>query len=483
MKDEELLAMADAMPQPDFSRRRRTMEHFRYDEIQEKYWDITTGELLGPKSVDGAISKDDWPTTVTEKGKVQRFKPSVAINDVDTGLTVETSTWWPGGGQFLLNQMVNDRGLIPLRGAVTYNRYIPPNHDDLRFDRNPDPWLEHVKFIYPDPVEHEHFFDYCAHMVQRPQQKTNHGIVITGAQGIGKDTMLAPIRKAVGEHNVCEIEPDEISSPYSHYVKSVMLVVNEVRPHDEDHKASNFYNQLKPLLAAPPEVLQLSMKYQNPVYVRNVVRTFLTTNDPLTMYIPEEDRRLFVMNSPIPDPKRNPVFSASYFTKLWRYLEEGGCDAVINWLRNRDVSEFKYGEPPPTTAGKQEIINSAQHIRRTPIDELMERYCEWFGNKPQVIFARDLYAFVDASEFFDDADTIRKAIKARNVHFKMAEHGYAMERNPNASEWVNGKFRSRTVYVLKEMSKEERYKTITAALQKRPLEFRTMNEKNGNYDF
>ena len=449
MTDEELLRIAQEH-ESSFVRRRRSLMDFRYDEQQEKYWDLTTGILLGARSVDGAIHKEEWPTA----GKKQ-IRPSVAINDIDSGLTVEGSTWWPGMPQFIENHVVTERGAMRVAGASTYNSYCAPPSPQ-RLDGTPQPWLDHVRRLYPDPVEHEHFFDFCAHAIQRPDEKINHGIVMSGAQGIGKDTALLPVRRGVGEWNAAEIAPDAITSPYNGYVQSVLLIINEVRPHDHEHKASNFYNMLKPILASPPDMLPMTLKYANTIYVRNLSHVILTTNDPLTMYIPPEDRRLFVMNS---NAERD--LDAQYFEALYSWFDSGGIDEVIGWLASRDISAFLASATPALTSGKEMIIESAHSVRRSSVDELIEMYVEKHNN-PHVIFQRDLSSFAVAEQF-DDATKIR----GNTIHYKMSEHGYDLMRNPTATEWRAGSFRSRLAFCSKKIPPPQRMAAVELELEKR----------------
>lgn len=471
MRDDELEQLAEES-EGEFTRRTRVMEDFRYDEQQERYWDTTTGNLLGAKSVDGAIHPDDWPMRPDGRnGELRPFAPSRAINSVDTGLTVEGSTWWPGMPRFIENIVVTERGAMRLKGAVCYNSYIAPDRSGLRTDRDPQPWIDHVKRLYPDPKEHEHFFDFAAHMLQKPDEKVNHGLVMAGAQGIGKDTALLPIRRGVGEWNAAEVGPDAIHEQYNGYVRAVLLVINEVRPHDEDHKASNFYNILKPMLASPPDMLPMTIKYANTIYVRNLCHVVLTTNDPLTMYIPPEDRRLFVMTSALEDPRSAKVFPDNYFDDLYGFLEDGGSDAVVNWLLNRTIFEFNSAAPPPMTHGKKSIIESAHQVRRTLIDELFEFYSDtlYGGERPEVIFQKDLLQFVSEQNYFDDAQKVINQLNAKNFHFKMAERGYDMLRNPDASEWKNGKYRTRMAFCRKDVPRDQQLDRIRDELSRRPL--------------
>ncbi len=56
-----------------------------------------------------------------------------------------------------------------------------------------------VRKIYPD--EADHIIGFFAHRVQRPQRRSTTGSSSAGAPGIGKDTLLEPVRRAVGPWN------------------------------------------------------------------------------------------------------------------------------------------------------------------------------------------------------------------------------------------------------------------------------------------
>ena len=54
---------------------------------------------------------------------------------------------------------------------------------------------------------HAHIIYFLAHRVQRPEEKINHALVLGGKQGIGKDTLLEPVKRAVGAWNWEEVSP------------------------------------------------------------------------------------------------------------------------------------------------------------------------------------------------------------------------------------------------------------------------------------
>lgn len=478
MTDDELLAAAEAADEEaarGFQRRRAAMGDYRYDKAQTKYWDIKAMELYSAEAVDASVQMEDWPTrTVPARGGGQRvvpIKPSNEIARIENGLMVDGSTWWPGKPMFIQDQLVGARGEVYLEGALTINIYSAPDHSRLKHTKTADKWVQHVKTLFPDEIEHEHFFDYAAHMLQKPQDKVNHGVVISGQQGIGKDTALLPLRRGVGLWNTAEIGPDNIEDRFNGYLKSVMLVVNEVRPHNEEHRASAFYNRLKPLLAAPPELLPMEMKQAHLIYVRNVLRVFLTTNDQLTLHCPPEDRRLFIMHSCLPQRWHRP----DYFEDMFRYFEEGGADAAVHWLLLRDISNFKPGDTPPMTVGKEQVIASSQQVRRDIISDAFDAFVGE-NEPPDVFFPVDLILTEgDGAPTFDDKGKLVAALKARNLHFRAMELGYVLMKNPEGPEWkatktVDGKrveFRSRVAFIKKTLPTKVHWDLVLETLQDR----------------
>jgi hypothetical protein len=62
--------------------------------------------------------------------------------------------------------------------------------------------------VYPQSADH--IIRWLASKVQRPQIKLNHALVLGGDQGIGKDTILGPIKAAIGPWNFSEVSPTQM---------------------------------------------------------------------------------------------------------------------------------------------------------------------------------------------------------------------------------------------------------------------------------
>lgn len=468
---QRLLAQADEFAK-QWKPRLRGLTDFYYDVSQDKFWDKLTKQLIAKEALDACIPLAAWPTRENARGELRPIRPSKALQEWDTGQVVESSTWWPGEDILIKDVYASAGGFSRRDGHRCFNHYEPPMYEQLAAKgQTADRWLAHVKRLYPDPAEHEHFLDWAAHMLQRPDEKCNHAIVLAGQQGIGKDSMVLPLRHGVGAWNTSEIGPDDVQSQFNAYVKSVLIVINEVRPHHEDFRATAFYNALKPLLAAPPEQLTLNEKYTKPIAVKNVCRVILTTNDPMAMHIPDADRRMFVMTSKLPSPRLNrEVFEENYFLDLYQYFRRGGLDAAVLWLMKRDLSKWDPAKPPPSTVGKEAIQVASDYATGDPVEEVIATYLEQYPEPPKVVFGSDLVAFARAT-FFDEVESIISRLKGKKVHYAMERRGYRPTRTCDGKAYRHGAFFSRIAYVHDRVDNAEVTAAISRELRRRPLRF------------
>jgi len=95
------------------------------------------------------------------------------------------------------------------RGRCLLQPLSPPAHQARRHGTTH--WVAHVRRIYP--AEADYIIRWLAQRVQRPQEKINHSLVLGGAQGIGKDTLLEPLKHAVGPWNFAEVSPGTLARP------------------------------------------------------------------------------------------------------------------------------------------------------------------------------------------------------------------------------------------------------------------------------
>ena len=103
---------------------------------------------------------------------------------LDQNRAVEQMTWCPGEPMLIRDRLVVDGGWINRKDVTCFNLYRPPRLE-LGDASKVEPWLEHIRKIFPDDIDH--IACWLAQRVQRPADKINHALVLGGNQGIGKD--------------------------------------------------------------------------------------------------------------------------------------------------------------------------------------------------------------------------------------------------------------------------------------------------------
>lgn len=432
------------------TRRLARLDDFVYDKSQEGFWDMQDNTLHSAEAVDASIPQSDWRVTIEDgdpepapgearrRGRPRRrretlHKPSADIMRVENDQFVEGSTWWPGMPKIIHDLFIDKDGAYPAIGRRSFNQYRPAPEVEG------DPagavvWLDHLKRLWPNDDERGAFLDYCAHMVQRPEEKPNHGILISGEQGTGKDAALAPLLLAVGPWNSKSIDADQVLSAFQPYLQTLMLIVNEIRPSKDEHKASAIYNAMKTWAAAPPELLPVNDKHQRLRYIVNVLRLFVTTNHRFAFHLEPDDRRWLVLHTELPTKWPAIEGDPEYFTRYFEWVNGGGWRHVATYLRVRDLSRFRPKQPPLQTAAWRAIVDSwapddtlTAALSRVP-DEVGG---EPEGKGPQLLFAKEL---LDAT--FDDKGEIEALLKStrRRLH-AFGAVGYEVLPAPDGGRW------------------------------------------------
>jgi hypothetical protein len=229
------------------------------------------------------------------------------------------------------------------------------------------PWLDHCRTLVPEPSELAHVLDVMAFKLQHPEVKVNHAILHGGDQGSGKDTMWAPfIWSVCGPHlkNRGLLDNDTMSSQFGYALESEILILNELKEPDAKERRA-LANRLKPIIAAPPEMLSVNRKGLHPYQMANRVFVLAFSNDPVPISLDSQDRRWFCIWSQA--PRMTPDAAA----KMWAWYKAGGFAAIAAWLLARDVSAFNPGAAPASTEFKMNLVEHGMSIAESYLVDLM----------------------------------------------------------------------------------------------------------------
>lgn len=392
-------------------------------------------------------SRELWPASSVNARvppvELKKSKPIPASAWLDKNRAVEQMTWSPGLPMLVRDRLIADGGWIKRKGVTCFNLYRPPS-----LDRG-DPmkatlWLDHIEKVFG--ADTQHILNWLAHRVQRPEDKINHALVLGGAQGIGKDTSLEPVKHAVGPWNFSEVSPQHMLGRFNGYLKSVILRVSEARDLGDINRFQ-FYDHMKAYTAAPPDVLRVDEKNLREYSVFNCCGVIITTNHKADgIYLPADDRRHYVAWSEL---NRNK-FSGDYWPKLWGWYATGGNQHVAAYLAERDLSAFDAKAPPPKTAAFWDIVDAS----RAPEDAELADVIDAIGNPDATTLSR-----ITAHATGDFEAWIKDRKNRRNIPHRLEKCGYVPVRNDDADDglWkINDK--RQVVYAKSDLSIAERFK-------------------------
>jgi Family of unknown function (DUF5906) len=362
---------------------------------------------------------------------------------LDQNRAVEQMTWCPGMPTLIPNRLVVDAGWIEREGVANINLYREPRIQ-LGDARKAEPCLELAHTVFNDDDAH-HVIQWLAHRVQHPQEKINHALVIgSETMGIGKDSLLEPVRHAVGPWNFQDIKPQTLLGEFNGFVKSVILRVSEARDLGEFDRFS-FYDHVKTYTAAPPYTLRVNQKFVQEYYVFNCTGLIITTNYKTDgIYLPAEDRRNYVAWS----DRRKEDYPPDYWNELYRWYEDGGFGHVAAYLAEFDLTDFDPKAPPPKTPAFWQIVGVNTPQENAELADVVDA----LGNPDALTLAQLMAAAKDEA-----ADWLMNRGNRRTIPHRLERCGYLPVRNPDAPSdglWkING--RRAAVYVKKTLKPEE----------------------------
>jgi hypothetical protein len=396
------------------------------------------------------LKKDGTPAT-DANGNPRYTKPSSWL---DVQRPVEQMTWAPGEPLVIPDRLISEGGWVEHIGISTFNLYRPPTikpGDSAKATR----WVDLIRLVDPDDAEH--IMDYFAHRVQRSDEKINHGLVLGGDPGIGKDTLVEALKEAVGPWNCKEASPQDVMGSYNDFMRSIVLRISEARDLGDVNRFA-FYEHSKTLLAAPPHTVRVNAKYIPHHYAFNVCGVIFTTNNKTDcLYLPADDRRHYVAWSDLKKEHFDPEFWLDFYA--W-YQTGDGFEHVAAFLAGRDLSRFDAKAPPKKTAAFWAIVDAGVPAEQSELADVIDEIAA--GNDltkkpPKNVDALSLSIINDYAigQFFE---WLQDRKNRRSMPRRFEKCGYTPVRNPDAEDglWVI-KRKRQVIYARSKLSAREQF--------------------------
>jgi hypothetical protein len=223
----------------------------------------------------------------------------------------------------------------------------PDPHPEQRCQR----FLAHLRDVICGQEEsdvYEFLLDVLAAKVQRPAELTEVAIVLRGEQGAGKNTFANEFGALFGDRHWCAIEKlDQVTGRFNAALSSKLVVVLDeaVWPGNRE-----FTGALKALVTSPR--LMIERKGIDPEEEINAIQTFVLTNNQWAWPAELKDRRALVL-----DVSSNRVGQTNYFGAIRDEMNNGGREALLAFLEQREITHNLRRIPHTKAKGAQEDLS------------------------------------------------------------------------------------------------------------------------------
>jgi hypothetical protein len=311
-----------------------------------------------------------------------------------------------------------DTGLVSNNEQANVNMYVPPNHKET--DDEPHVFLEHIKYLLPDPWHCEIFLNWLAQKIQFPASRSYAVVMVAaGKQGTGrswiKDMLIEVLQTGINSATMPQLYGCGTSSQ-ENFTKwkseCQYLIVEESRSNSMSR--DDYYNGYETFKTncdtKPTKNEDINIKYGRITKETLYYNVLIFSNHTDAMVIRTEDRRTTVLENP------TEIKDYDYYTRLMGALNTQEPRRVFWWLMRRKlVSNWdewgrrlntpeRYNHiTPPKTAARQRMIEDT----RAPSEHLAEWIQE--NHAPDLVTRTTLKtAIVMAARELDDDKNMRE---------------------------------------------------------------------------
>jgi hypothetical protein len=210
-----------------------------------------------------------------------------------------------------------------------------------------------------------------ADIVQHPREKCGTALALRGRQGVGKTIVGRIIGSLLGQHYVAVSDPRYVTGRFNSHLVSALLLHADEGFWAGDHAAEG---KIKDLVTGDFHFVEF--KGKEPIKIRNYVRLLVTGNPDWLVPAGMEERRFAVF-----DVGEDHMQDHAYFAAIEKQMDDGGREALLDYLLNFDLSAVNLRKIPNTAALLDQKIASLPSEKGWPLDLLRTGRLPWSGSE------------------------------------------------------------------------------------------------------
>jgi hypothetical protein len=209
-----------------------------------------------------------------------------------------------------------------------------------------DPWLDLLYRLVPDSSARLYVLQWLAHLIQHPGNKIFSSIVMWSLeQGVGKNLLFEPIKSIIGDRHAATIEQQHLADTFNAWVPNKIFVIGDEVIAEDTRKHAD---KLKGWITG--STITVNAKYQTAREIPNYLNFVFLSNHADAVFVEDHDRRFFVWE--VKAGRLSDVVASAFVQ--WR--NNGGLEALREFLETCECSQFQPKAPAPMTAAKREMV-------------------------------------------------------------------------------------------------------------------------------
>lgn len=198
-----------------------------------------------------------------------------------------------------------------------------------------------------DETVKKYFLDYLTHSLIYPEKLPMTSIVIKGEQGTGKGTLIQTICGLTDNSKHIE-DIEQLVGNFNGHLTDAFYVLADELSFDTIKSA----NRLKTFISEKTRVI--NDKNRTAFTINSYVRLFILSNIDYVVNVEASDRRYVILNA-----NSSLKGNFKWFDDYQKWLNNGGYEAIMYFLLNRDIKAFNPLEIPNTEAKNELKLKSA----------------------------------------------------------------------------------------------------------------------------
>jgi len=215
-------------------------------------------------------------------------------------------------------------------------------------------YLDHIlnNICKGDEDLYDYVINWMADAIQNPGIRPGVALVIRGKQGVGKGVFVNEFRRLFGPHSIQVTQTSHLVGNFNAHLRDKLIVFADEAFWAGDKRAEG---ALKAMVTE--DTMPIEMKGVDVQNASSYVRLIMASNNDWVVPASVDQRRFVVM-----EVSNARMQDSAYFKALRDQMEQGGRQALMQFLLDRDLSGVDLRRIPRTDALAEQQLRSLDSV-------------------------------------------------------------------------------------------------------------------------